>query len=63
MYAMPYTYTDVPNVHYAYWFLNVILWILFYGAHMVPAGYLPKNTVDYHNAIRTVIFAYLNKSF
>ena len=53
---MPVTWDILPQTHYTFLFMNVVMWVSLAIANLRDPGFLAKNTDDYHRAIKQIAY-------
>eukprot|EP00095_Tigriopus_kingsejongensis_P005009 maker-scaffold139_size317827-snap-gene-1.20 protein:Tk05009 transcript:maker-scaffold139_size317827-snap-gene-1.20-mRNA-1 annotation:"hypothetical protein AaeL_AAEL001203" len=52
--CVPVTWNILPQTHYTFIFMNVVMWISLLVANQRDPGFLAKNTDEYHRAIKQI---------
>jgi hypothetical protein len=54
--CIPVTWESLPQTHYTFIVMNVIMWISLVVANQKDPGFLAKNTDDYHRSIKQIAY-------
>jgi len=54
--CIPVTWESLPQTHYTFIVMNVIMWISLLVANQKDPGFLAKNTDDYHRSIKQIAY-------
>ena len=54
--CIPVTWEALPQTHYTFIVINVIMWISLLVANQKDPGFLAKNTEDYHRSIKQIAY-------
>ena len=54
--CIPVTWELLPQTHYTFIIMNVIMWISLVVANQKDPGFLAKNTDEYHRSIKQIAY-------